>query len=337
MVRSHANSWLSSRRRSPGYHGEMEAAFRSAAAFCVCIALDLLPATDGRAAEPRPADGPAASQLAPAGGWKLSDLTQDMRLLGGRSLTSGKQVFERAHSALCHPQADGGQAFGPNLTKLDPQFQPLDILRDILDPSRRIADRRFDTWIFESDSGTIVAGLVLQETDQLVKVAENPLAVASPAVLDKSRIASRTMSLVSAMPQGMLDTLTRDEIADLVAFIAARGDVTDPVVRSAADEQRVAGQPSCCDGQRMAVSPVVPQHGPGDRGSALVVGSSELALIDRPLVGPAAEQSVRRKVDAVADRAHRPVAQRHVEGPGVRAAERIGRGIARRVLQRRRG
>jgi len=32
------------------------------------------------------------------------------------------------------------------------------------------------------------------------------------------------MSLMSIMPQRMLDSLTREEIADLVAYVAARGD-----------------------------------------------------------------------------------------------------------------
>lgn len=187
------------------------------------------------AAPPMPASPPSADENAPVGGWKLTDLTETMQPLRGRSYTDGKRLFARAHCTTCHRQDNIGNEFGPDLTKLDPRFQPLDILRDILDPSRRIADAKFDTWHFETDSGKILAGLILQETDRVVKVMEKPLASIAPTVLDKSEIANRRMSLVSVMPQGMLDNLTRAEIADLVAYIAARGDATDPVVQTQTD------------------------------------------------------------------------------------------------------
>ena len=188
------------------------------------------------AAEPSGADSPPAA--APTGGWMLSDLTETMQSIRGRSYASGKRLFERTHCTTCHRQDNVGHEFGPDLTKLDPRFQPLDILRDILDPSRRIADAKFDTWIFETDSGLIVTGLILQETEQLVKVLEKPLASTSPTVLEKADIAARIPSLTSMMPRGLVDGLTRDEIADLVAYVAARGDLTDPVVQTQADGGR---------------------------------------------------------------------------------------------------
>ena len=43
-------------------------------------------------------------------------------------------------------------------------------------------------------------------------------------VIKKSEIEQRTVSKVSIMPKGLLDKLTRDEILDLVSFLAARGD-----------------------------------------------------------------------------------------------------------------
>jgi len=174
---------------------------------------------------------PPVAGSAPRGGWKLEDLSATINSLRGRSYKNGKRVFERAHCTTCHRQDNVGIEFGPDLTKLDPRFQPLDILRDILDPSRRIADAKFDFWIFETDSGKSVAGLILKETDQTVQVMEKPLTVASPVVLKKSEIEHRNMSLMSIMPRGLLDNLTREEIADLVAYVAARGDPSSPVIQ----------------------------------------------------------------------------------------------------------
>jgi putative heme-binding domain-containing protein len=117
-----------------------------------------------------------------------------------------------------------GTEIGPDLTKLDPKQQhPVEILRDILEPSFRI-NEKYQTYVIETKSGKTITGLILEETPKAVKVIENPLAKAQPVVLKPSDIAERTKSPNSIMPKGLLDTLTREEILDLVAYIAARGD-----------------------------------------------------------------------------------------------------------------
>lgn len=182
-------------------------------------------ATSSPAAEPQPSAG-----RAPAGGWKLADLAEGMRDLRGRSFDRGKALFAKARCVQCHPENDVGKEFGPDLTKLDPRFQPLDILRDILEPSRRIADARYDVWSFETRDGRELSGLVMSETFEAVKLMQQPPAVAPPVVLRRGNIESRRMLLISMMPERLLDELSRDEIADLVAFVAARGDRSDPAV-----------------------------------------------------------------------------------------------------------
>lgn len=178
-----------------------------------------------------PAESSSPTSKAPAGGWKLPDLAEAMQSLRGRSYERGKQLFERNHCVDCHPPNDAGKEFGPDLTKLDPRFQPLDILRDILEPSRRIADSRYELWMFETESGREVSGLIAQETYQTVKIMEQPPAKTPPLVLKRAEIVRRQMSLMSIMPQRMLDGLTREEIADLVAYVAARGDPQASEVR----------------------------------------------------------------------------------------------------------
>ncbi len=42
--------------------------------------------------------------------------------------------------------------------------------------------------------------------------------------LDRAEIEERTKSPTSIMPKGLLDKLTSEEILDLIAYIAARGD-----------------------------------------------------------------------------------------------------------------
>lgn len=186
----------------------------------------------GRCIETLGAGETRPSDRAPAGGWKLADLQETMITLRGRPYNRGQRMFERAHCTKCHRFNNLGVEFGPDLAKLDPQFKPVDILRDILDPSRRIADAKYDLWVFATDSGRVVTGLIGKRTERTLEVMEKPPGEAPAVVLERSEIEERWMSLSSIMPRGLLDEFTRDEIADLVAYVAARGDPSDPLFRT---------------------------------------------------------------------------------------------------------
>ena len=148
----------------------------------------------------------------------------------GRSFSNGKQMFQVANCVACHKMNGAGTEIGPDLTKLDPKQQkPVEVLRDVLDPSFRI-NEKYQTYVFELESGKTVTGLILEETPDTVKVIENPLAKATPLVLKKSDIADRTKAPTSIMPKGLLDKLTREEVLDLIAYVASRGDPNSPLL-----------------------------------------------------------------------------------------------------------
>jgi putative heme-binding domain-containing protein len=172
---------------------------------------------------------PAADELLkfmrPRKEWQFKDLASIVEQLDrGRSFSNGKQMFTVANCVACHKMNGAGNEFGPDLTKLDPKQQkPIEILRDILEPSFRINEKYY-TYIFETQSGKRITGLILEETPETVKIIEDPLAKTKPVILKTSDIASREKSPTSQMPKGLLDKLTREEILDLIAYIASRGD-----------------------------------------------------------------------------------------------------------------
>jgi putative heme-binding domain-containing protein len=156
--------------------------------------------------------------------WKLEELASSVEHLSGRSFSNGKQMFQVASCVACHKMNGVGTEIGPDLTKLDPKQQaPVEILHDILEPSFRI-NEKYQSYIIETQAGKVITGLILEEKDGVVKVIENPLLKAEPVVLKTSDIAERKKSPNSIMPKGLLDKLTREEILDLIAYIAARGD-----------------------------------------------------------------------------------------------------------------
>jgi putative heme-binding domain-containing protein len=156
--------------------------------------------------------------------WKFEELAPLVKeLKSGRSFSNGKQMFQVASCVACHKINGVGTEIGPDLTKLDVKQTPVDILRDILEPSFKI-NEKYQSWSFETTKGKLITGLILKETTEYVEVIEDPLAKTKPVILKKSQIAERKKSPKSIMPVGLLDKLTREEILDLVAYLASRGD-----------------------------------------------------------------------------------------------------------------
>jgi putative heme-binding domain-containing protein len=161
--------------------------------------------------------------------WKLDDLIPSLADLNkSRSYTTGKQVFQSANCVACHRMNGVGYEIGPDLTKIDPKQTPADILKSIIQPSEKI-DPKFASQVIELDSGNVITGLVIEENEEILKVVENPLAKSEPKVVRKSEIENRQASATSIMPLGMVDRLTREEILDLLAYVAAKGSEKDPL------------------------------------------------------------------------------------------------------------
>jgi putative heme-binding domain-containing protein len=156
--------------------------------------------------------------------WTLADLEASVTAMAaGRSFVHGRELFRTASCVACHKLGDEGNNFGPELAKLSAEMTALEITRHILEPSLKIDDKYRSTTIL-TDAGRAITGLVVEETPSEVALVENPVAQAAAVRIPKSEIDERTTSPVSIMPKGLLDTLTRDEVLDLIAYVAARGD-----------------------------------------------------------------------------------------------------------------
>jgi putative heme-binding domain-containing protein len=181
------------------------------------------------AAHPLPITDALLKSARPRKEWNFDDLASSVAQIGsGRSFGNGKQLFQLASCVSCHRMDEVGSPFGPDLTRLEPRQAPDELLRNILEPSSKL-NEKYTSSLFELENGQIVSGLVVGETPDLVKIVENPLASAEPRVLKKTEIAGRKASPTSLMPKGLLDKLTREEILDLLSFVAAGGNPNHPL------------------------------------------------------------------------------------------------------------
>ncbi|MDH3718900.1 MAG: PA14 domain-containing protein, partial [Planctomycetota bacterium] len=156
--------------------------------------------------------------------WTFGDLVDAVSpLQHGRNFEVGKQVFKAANCVACHRLNGEGQQFGPDFTQLDPQKQPRDLLRSLLEPSHTI-EEKYRVNVFELVSGKVVSGMVVEETPDVVKIVTDPLVKPEATPIKKSDIDFRQKAEKSLMPEGLLNILNREEILDLLAYVYARGD-----------------------------------------------------------------------------------------------------------------
>jgi putative heme-binding domain-containing protein len=185
------------------------------------------------AAHPLPIKDELLKDRRPRTEWKLDDLAGALEgVEKGRSHGNGKQLFQVAGCVACHKLEGAGTQIGPDLTQLDKKFKSLDILQELLDPSVRI-NEKFQSYVFQLDSGKVVTGLVLEETPDKIKVIENPIANANPIEINPAEVEERLKSPSSIMPKGLLDKLSREEIIDLIAYVLAKGDANHAIFKGA--------------------------------------------------------------------------------------------------------
>jgi len=72
-------------------------------------------------------------------------------------------------------------------------------------------------------SGAIHDGRIVDEDAKTITLAINPVDPDQRRRLTKADIASQRVSEISPMPGGLLDTLTREEVLDLLAWIESGG------------------------------------------------------------------------------------------------------------------
>jgi putative heme-binding domain-containing protein len=127
----------------------------------------------------------------------------------------GEQVFTKALCAACHKHGEIGQEFGPDLTDVAQRFARTDLLDAVVSPSKSISDQ-WTAVEFVTRDKKVIAGVIVSETADTVVVQPVGAPTVTLAVRD---IQSRATAKVSPMPEGLLNTLTMQEISDLFAFL----------------------------------------------------------------------------------------------------------------------
>jgi putative heme-binding domain-containing protein len=162
--------------------------------------------------------------------WTMDDLQDLSSAAGGkREFERGRQLFAAALCARCHRVGNHGQLAGPDLTGVSRRFTRRDILRSIVEPSLVVAEN-YHVDRIETTDGRILIGRIVQSGDfrsPSLRVVSDPLRPDQFTEVVKRDIETHSTVPTSPMPAGLLDTLTKDEIADLLAFIESGGSMAE--------------------------------------------------------------------------------------------------------------
>jgi putative heme-binding domain-containing protein len=152
--------------------------------------------------------------------WATDEFAQNLSEMSqGRQHETGARLYKELGCAQCHRFGDSGGGAGPDLTNVRQKRTPQDLLESILEPSKHIAPEFAATVVVTSD-GQSFQGRISREDDQTL-VLHTADALAAPVTVLKRDIDERYLSTTSTMPDGLLDTLQKSEILDLLAYIIA--------------------------------------------------------------------------------------------------------------------
>jgi putative heme-binding domain-containing protein len=148
--------------------------------------------------------------------------------LSHRNFDRGKAMFIASMCGSCHTMRGEGGTVGPDLTQLGSRFSYRDMLESIIEPSKTISDQFAATVFFLHDGGSVVGRLMNQDADNYY-VSQNPFAPQTLKTVPKKDVARTRLSETSIMPPGLINRLSGEELADLLAYLKAGGNKQDSI------------------------------------------------------------------------------------------------------------
>jgi putative heme-binding domain-containing protein len=115
----------------------------------------------------------------------------------------------------CHKVRNHGGQLGPELNQVGARLNRNQLLESLLHPSKTIAPE-FQLTIVETNSDEIYSGFLVEQDDDHVMMK---LATGQTKSISADNINAARPRQISLMPEGLLNLLTEQEVADLLAYL----------------------------------------------------------------------------------------------------------------------
>jgi putative heme-binding domain-containing protein len=142
--------------------------------------------------------------------------------LHGRNFENGKKMFSAGRCIACHRfQGEGGYS-GPDLGSVGQRFSIRDMLVSICEPSDSVSEQYYASLVKLKD-GESLYGRVIYKNDKEIAVAPNPYNLGELVKKSADSVKSIEPSQISMMPPGMIASMNKDELRDLMAYLISGG------------------------------------------------------------------------------------------------------------------
>ncbi len=147
----------------------------------------------------------------------LPPLSELLKMTGDPA--NGAKIFSSANTACanCHQVKGQGTDFGPNLTEIGSKLGKDALIESILDPSAGISFG-YEAWQLVLKNGDEPYGLMVSDSAEEVAIKSSNGIIAR---FKKSDIVRREQAKISIMPLGLQQTMTAQELVDLVEYLAS--------------------------------------------------------------------------------------------------------------------
>ncbi len=156
--------------------------------------------------------------------WTMDDLASalDEGLAKRRDPVNGRRLFTATSCIVCHSFEGEGGLGGPDLTSAGRRYNSRDLLDNILNPSKTI-NEQYGMLIYSMKDGKTHIGRTVNMAGDTIMVTTNPNDPGGSEIRFSIRdLESTTPSKVSFMPEGLLNTLSREEVLDLLAYLRSK-------------------------------------------------------------------------------------------------------------------
>ena len=157
--------------------------------------------------------------------WKMDDFSSELKegINSSRDFANGRKMAGAGSCYVCHRFNGEGGAVGPDLTSAGGKFSAYDLLEAIIHPNKEISDQ-YGATNFKLKDGSVVSGRIMNLGQDHYQVNTNMMDPSSNTLVDVATLDSIEPSPISMMPQGLVNTMSKDDILDLLAYYISGGD-----------------------------------------------------------------------------------------------------------------
>jgi putative heme-binding domain-containing protein len=160
-----------------------------------------------------PVPGPTTANAKAIANLPYEEMLRRVTGTSGNSAV-GARLFESVGCVKCHTVSSKEQPKGPFLGDITARYSKEEIIESIVRPSAKIA-QGFENVFIETKDGETRDGFIVRESGNEVEIRN----INGAMVIPKADISGRGTRKVSIMPEGLVNALTPEDLASVIAYL----------------------------------------------------------------------------------------------------------------------